>query len=148
MTCIKKQFNREENKKQRIINEIKKQLTEARLLNSTVEEEIPIALTLPLDENTYDTISFVTTNKTPYVLCAVDFGGLDTFHMISDNAALLWTNAEKYIDEYMKLHSPYVKLTNDVIANNKIPLDECTKLSDIYDVLSYQKLMDEDEQDE
>ena len=134
---MKKQFNREENKKQRIINEIKKQLTEARLLNSTVEEEIPIALTSPLDEDTYDTISFVTTNKTPYVLCAVDFGGLDTFQMISDDVAL-----------YMKLHSKYVNLTNDMIANNQIPLDECAKLSDIYDVLSYQKLMNEDEQDE
>lgn len=133
---------------QRIINEIKKQLTEARLLNSTIDEEIPIALTSPLDDDAYDTISFVTTNKTPYILCAVDLGGLDTFQMISDDVALLWTNAEKYIDEYMKLHSKYVNLTNDIIANNKIPLDECAKLSDIYDVLSYQKLMDEDEQDE
>lgn len=94
---MKKQFNREENQKQRIINEIKKQLTEARLLNSTGEEEIPISLTSPLDEDAYDTISFVTTNKTPYVLCAVDLGGLDTFQMISDDVALLWTNAEKYI---------------------------------------------------
>lgn len=145
---MKKQFNREETKQQTIINEIKQQLTEARLLNSTTEEEIPIALTSPLDEHAYDTISFVTTNKTPYILCAVDLGGLDTFQMVSDDIALLWTNAEKYIDEYMKLHSKYVKLTNDVIANNQIPLDECAKLSDIYDVLSYQKLMDEDEQDE
>lgn len=145
---MKKQFNREENQKQRIINEIKKQLTEARLLNSTVEEEIPIALTSPLDEHAYDTISFVTTNKTPYILCAVDLGGLDTFQMVSDDIALLWANAKKYIDEYMKLHSKYVNLTNDIIAKNKIPLDEFAKLSDIYDVLSYQKLMDEDEQDE
>ena len=145
---MKKQFNREETKHQRIINEIKKQLTEARLLNSTIDEEIPIALTSSLDDDAYDTISFVTTNKTPYVLCAVDFGGLDTFQMISDDVTLLWTNAEKYIDEYMKLHSTYVKLTNDIIANNQIPLDECAKLSDIYDVLSYQKLMDEDEQGE
>lgn len=48
----------------------------------------------------------------------------------------------------MKLHSKYVNLTNDIVAKNKIPIDECAKLSDIYDVLSYQKLMDEDEQDE
>lgn len=145
---MKKQFNREETKQQRIINEIKRQLTEARLLNSTVEEEIPIALISPLDEDAYDTISFITTNKTPYVLCAVDLGGLDTFQMISDDVVLLWTNAEKYVDEYMKLHSKYVNLTNDIIAKNKIPIDECAKLSDIYDVLSYQKLIDEDEQDE
>ena len=145
---MKKQFNREETKQQTIINEIKKQLIEARLLNSATDEEIPIALTSPLDDDEYDTISFVTTNKTPYILCAVDFGGLDTFQMVSDDIVLLWTNAEKYIDEYMKLHSKYVNLTNDIVANNKIPLDECAKLSDIYDVLSYQKLMDEDEQDE
>lgn len=145
---MKKQFNREETKQQTIINEIKKQLIEARLFNSTTDEEIPIALTSSLDDDAYDTISFVTTNKTPYILCAVDLGGLDTFQMISDDVALLWANAEKYIDEYMKLHSKYVNLTNDIIAKNKIPLDECAKLSDIYDVLSYQKLMDEDEQDE
>ena len=145
---MKKQFNREETKQQTIINEIKKQLIEAQLLNSATDEEIPIALTSSLDDDAYDTINFVTTNKTPYILCAVDLGGLDTFQMVSDDIALLWANAKKYIDEYMKLHSKYVTLTNDIITKNKIPLDECAKLSDIYDVLSYQKLMDEDEQDE